>query len=608
MRLQRKDGRCRALCLALFAAAVFAASAQPESGASGGVNLRFGIKIPMRDGTRLNANLYLPPDPLGPQPVVFVLTPYTTDRYYVDDCLYYARNGYACAIVDVRGRGGSEGRYEPFEKDAFDGYDAVEWFARQSWSNGKVAMFGLSYSGYAQWTVLKEFPPHLSTVVPTAAVYVGYDFPIGDGNIMSDWMIAWLTGTGGVVANPNLAINQDFWDGRAQALYLGQHAFADYDQVAGNPTEMFHRWLAHPTPDAYWNAMTPTAADYRKIHIPILTITGSYDDDQPGALHYYRQHMSLGAAADTDRHYLMIGPWNHLGTHKPEAAFDGLKFGPAGQIDMLSLHRQWFDWTMKGGGKPDFLKQRVAYYVAGPEQWKYADRLEDIGAGSRKFYLASEGRADDVFHSGTLSEQDSSPAAADAYTYDPVDFHPYAPKQGRTYAFDCASEADVSANACDAMGIQGNGLVYHSAPLGEDVEFSGSIKLSVWLEMDVPDTDILANVDEVRIDGSIVHLSVAGMRARYRLSRTEARPVEMGKPLRYDFSTFPFNARRLAKGSRLRLTLAPPSPAFERNYNSGKAVEYETEKDAKVAHIRLLHDAQHRSVLELPVAAVVGSD
>jgi uncharacterized protein len=368
-----------AVWLAMLIACAFASAAEPALTGQSGVTLRHGIKIPVRDGVHLNANLFLPAQSLGPQPVVFVLTPYTTDRYYIDDCIYYARGGYGCAIVDVRGRGDSEGRFVPFEDDGRDGYDVVEWLARQSWSNGKVAMFGLSYSGFTQWTVLKELPPHLASIVPTAAAYPGYDFPLWPGNIFHQWDIMWLTGTTGAAAGSNLITNEELSTGTLQQLYLGNHAFAQWDEVAGNSATVFQKWLAHPYRDAYWDSMVPTVAEYQQIHVPVLTITGHYDADQHGALYYYGQHMTHGNALDTSRHYLVIGPWNHPLTHRPAAEFEGLKFGPASVVDMQLLHKQWFDWVLKDGPRPDFLTHRVAYYVSGLEQWKHADRLEEIG-------------------------------------------------------------------------------------------------------------------------------------------------------------------------------------------------------------------------------------
>src|SRR6185295_5443832 len=107
-----------------------------------------------------------------PLPVIFTLTPYIADSYH-DRAMFFARNGYVFALVDVRGRGSSEGTFDPFAQEARDGYDVVEWLARQPFGNGKVAMWGGSYAGYDQWATAKELPPHLATIVPAASAHPG---------------------------------------------------------------------------------------------------------------------------------------------------------------------------------------------------------------------------------------------------------------------------------------------------------------------------------------------------------------------------------------------------------------------------------------------------
>src|SRR5207248_6901629 len=88
----------------------------------------------------------------------------------------------------------------------------------------------------------------------------------------------------------------------------------------------------------------------------------------------------------------------------------------------LKLHTEWYDWAMKGGAKPEFLKKRVAYYLVGAEEWKYADRLESISNATRTLVLGSNGEASDVFRSGTLTEgKPGAFAAMDSWTYDPLD-------------------------------------------------------------------------------------------------------------------------------------------------------------------------------------------
>src|SRR5215510_2233381 len=129
------------------------------------IEFQWGLKIPMRDGVRLNATLYKPRAMPQPVPVIFRLTPYISDSYH-DRAVYFAQCGYVFALVDCRGRGNSEGRFEPHLNEGRDGYDVTEWLAVQSWSNGKVAMYGGSYEGYVQWATAKELPPHLATITP----------------------------------------------------------------------------------------------------------------------------------------------------------------------------------------------------------------------------------------------------------------------------------------------------------------------------------------------------------------------------------------------------------------------------------------------------------
>ena len=133
--------------------------------------------------------------------------------------------------------------------------------------------------------------------------------------------------------------------------------------------------------DAYYDAMLPTREQFQKIALPILTITGQYDGDELGALTYYRDHLANASPQARAKHFLIIGPWDHAGTRTPTDEVAGVKFGAGAIVDLNDLHRQWYDWTMKAGPKPAFLKNQVAYYLLAPGnsgangEWKYADRL-----------------------------------------------------------------------------------------------------------------------------------------------------------------------------------------------------------------------------------------
>src|SRR6266705_4411433 len=245
-------------------------------------DIRWGVKIPMRDKVELNATLYLPktPDGSAPKtPVVFTLTPYISDSYHARGA-YFASHGYVFALVDVRGRGNSGGEFEPFAQEPRDGHDAVEWFARQPFCNGKVAMWGGSYAGFDQWATAKELPSHLATIVPVAAAHPPLALAIAINNVGETYDVQWLTLTSGRAGQQNLSGDQKFWRSKFLDAYKKHIAFKTLDSFVGNPSANFQRILKHPTADSYYDAMVPARERFQKITLPILTITGQYDGDE----------------------------------------------------------------------------------------------------------------------------------------------------------------------------------------------------------------------------------------------------------------------------------------------------------------------------------------
>ena len=555
------------------------------------VDFSWGVKIPMRDGIQLNATLYRPKGGAS-TPAIFTLTPYISDSYHAR-AYYFAQHGYAYLLVDCRGRGNSEGEFEPFVNEGRDGYDIVEWLAVQPWCNGAVTMWGGSYAGFDQWMALKEFPPHLKTIVPAASAYAAVDFPFFK-NIFYSYEMQWLTLTSGLTGNANLFGEEAFWIEKFREMYLNHRPFNELDQVVGNSSTAFQVWMQHPTPDTYWDQMAYSAEEYDRINIPILTITGHYDGDQPGAMQYYRKHMQ-SASPGRDQHYLIIGPWDHAGTRTPSKEFGGLKFGEACLLDLNKLHVEWYDWTLKDGPKPEFLKQRVAYYLAGAEEWKYAESLDSIANTTRRLYLNStNGSANDAFHSGTLEEVPPAESQPDGYVYDPLDVRPAELEREEV--------KDYLTDQRYALNLFGNGLVYHSPPFEADTEVTGYLKLVLWMALDVPDIDFQATVYEILQDGSSITLTQDMVRARYRESLRQEKLVIEGDINRYVFDGFTFFSRRIAKGSRLRLLIVSPNSVYlQKNYNSGGVVAAESSQDAVTAHVTLYHDAAHPSCLELPI-------
>ncbi len=516
-------------------------------------DLRWAVKIPMRDKVELNATLYLPKmsDGSPPKaPVIFTLTPYISDSYHAR-AAYFASHGYVFALVDVRGRGNSAGEFEAFAHESEDGHDVVEWLAQQPFCDGKVAMWGGSYAGFDQWATAKEFPPHLATIVPVAAPHPPLDYPSYQ-NVGETYDVQWFTFTSGRAGQQNLFGDQKFWRTKFLDAYKKHIPFKDLDSFVGNPSANFQRILKHPMADAYYDAMVPT-----------------------------------------------IDP----GTRTPTDEVAGIKFGSAAIVDLNDLHRQWYDWTMKNGVRPEFLKDQVAYYLLAPGntgangEWKYADSLETLTANPRTFYLDSKnGDANGVFRSGTLTEKKPS-EAADRCVYDPLDTG-----RGENVEGVEPNEKTAGIDQRFPLSIGKDGLVYHTDPLRAETPLIGCPKLSLWISMDTPDTDFEADLYEIQPDGTSIALWSDIRRLRYRESLREAKLVKPGEIVKCDFDPGLFVARRLMKGSRLRLVISSPNSIFwQKNYNSGGVVADETAKDARTCHVKMYHDATHASALQLPL-------
>ena len=565
---------------------------------------RWGVKIPMRDKVELNATLYLPKTPdgsLSKTPVIFTLTPYISDSYHARGA-YFASHGYAFALVDVRGRGNSGGEFEPFVNDPRDGHDLVEWFAKQPFCDGKVAMWGGSYAGFDQWAAAKELPSHLATIVPAAAAHPGLDYPFPQ-NVGLSYDVQWYTFTSGRTGQQSLFGDQKFWQTKFLEAYKKHVPFKSLDSFIGIPSVNFQRVVKHPTADAYYDAMVPTREQFQKITIPVLTITAQYDGDELGALSYYRDHLANTTPEARAKHFLVIGPWDHAGTRTPTDEVAGVKFGPGAVIDLNDLHRQWYDWTMKSGPRPEFLKNQVAYYLlaAGNSgangEWKYADNFETLVANPKIFYLDSKnGDANGLFRSGSLSEKQPS-EGLDTFLYDPLD----TTRGERVDGID-PKEKTAGIDQTYPLSIAKDGLVYHTDALPSETPFIGCPAVTLWVSIDTSDVDLSAHLYEVQPDGASIILWSDTRRLRYRHSLREAKLVKPGEIVRCDFNPGLFVARRLMKGSRLRLVVSSPnSIQFQKNYCSGGVVAEETAKDAHTCHVQVFHDATHPSTIQLPL-------
>ena len=533
---------------ASLVAAPYALSRQPETAVAAtehieefDVDIKFFIMIPMRDGVHLSATLYLPTGQSEPKPAIFAMTPYIADREH-PEAMYFARHGYPSLAVDERGRGNSEGEYAPFFNADDDGHDVVEWIAKQPWCNGKVGMRGLSFVGYTQWATVRGEPPHLATIVPSAPCWGGLDYPFRH-NIFYTFAASWMMWTLGNARQDLAFADADYIQQQQLQFMESGKPFSQIDTFFGFERDFFDVWLAHPQRDEFWDDANPTPEQLARLTIPVLSLCGMYDGDQPGTLEFHRQHLQY--AGDKANHFLVIGPWDHAGTRNPKEEFQGLKVGKDSVLDMKDLHVQWYAYAMEDGPKPEFLKKKVAWWVQGTDEWHYADTLEEVTA--------------------TLTD-------GDLWDQRPV------------------------------LSSPSNKLVYHSEPFEEDLEISGFFNANLWLAIDQPDTDFNVAIYDFHPDGRCLYLTEQHFRARYRESMAKEKLVDTTEPLLYVFDRFFFISRLFRKGHRLRVVVqANHTLNWQKNYNSGKPVAEETMDDARTVTVKLYHDAGHPSSLSIPI-------
>jgi putative CocE/NonD family hydrolase len=594
--MNRRECLLSAVSVAALAPASKVFAALPMQSASYmdlDVEIRYGVKIPMRDGVLLDATLYLPKNMKEPRPATLAFTPYVADGEY-SEAMSLAEHGYPHLAVDVRGRGNSEGEFTPFFSEASDGHDLVEWIAKQPYCNGKVAMRGISFVGFTQWATVRGSPPHLATIVPAAPCWVGLDYPIRH-NIFYTFLAPWLAFNLGNANQADAFEDRVRWAKKQVRFMESGLPFKDMDTYFGFESKPFAEWMEHPHREEYWDRANPTPEQFANLTIPVLSLTGIYDGDQPGTLEYYRQHMKY--AGSKARHYLVIGPWDHPGVLNPKQEFQGIKVGPDSVLDMNKLHREWYAWTMEDGPRPEFLKNKFAYYVMIADKWRYADTLENATAQHDTLYLQSMTNPTDVFRSGSLLPYPSAVRSMpDYYVYDPRDLS--FPK----YESELNAVSKHLTDQSLVLAPVGTRLTYHSAPFEEDTEVTGFFKFTAWIAIDQPDTDFNVSIYDIGPDGSSVFLTEENFRARYREGLRIEKLIDTKEPLRYDFENFFFVSRQIKKAHRLRLVVRPNHTInWQKNYNSGKAVAEETMDDARTVTVKLFHDATHPSALMVPI-------
>jgi putative CocE/NonD family hydrolase len=551
------------------------------------------VKIPVRDGIKLHGLLFRDVASAEKVPAIVSLSPYPSAQ----EATYgnvFATNGYVYIYVDSRGRGNSEGEFFPYEKDAQDFYDIIDWVSKQSWCNGQVATSGGSYLGFAQWQAVRKAYKHpaLKAINPMVSVGFGIDFP-RMYNTFYSYILQWACFVSGKEINSALFYDQKFWDAKTYELYKKRIPFASLDSVAGMPNPYFKKWVSHPDLDGYWKSILPSPEDYAQIDIPILSITGYYDADQLGAFHYYNSHQQYGNEAAKSKHYMLIGPYDHGGAQwQPRPTQAGIAIEKEAQIPIYKYVIRWFDWVLKGKQKPAFIQDKINYFATGTGKWAATPSFKASTKGTLSFYLSPVTVKNNKRNNLYLLDT-KAPGTESTLTYQ----HDIASVLDSTFVFNAF-------NPDDSLYITSPyNMVFETPPLEKDIIITDKITPRLYLGLNVPDADFVVQVFEITPDGKSSRLCISNIRARYRNGGENPQLMKPGAVELFNFTENLIYIKKLRQGSKLRMTFESiNTPHFEKNFGFGGVVSKETTNKPRVIKATLNISKAYPSRIDIPYA------
>jgi uncharacterized protein len=519
------------------------------------------LMIPMRDGQRLSAYAYFPPGE-GPWPVLY-------EQRYADlrgaasrqAFARLAQAGYVVVGENFRGTHLSEGTWVGYRAlgwgELQDGYDTVEWLARQPWCTGRIGTFGSSQAGYAQNFLAITQPPHLT----------------------AQYMI-----------DTGLSLYQE---GYRIGGTTRPERFKAMDAVCRDPRDnrqLLAEWFRHPTYDDYW-AQEDCSRFFSKMNVPCFTIGSWYDFMCQGSVDSFIGRQHQGGPKSRGTQQLYIGPWLHGGLGGKNSNRVGeLVYPENARFDGEAHLIRWFDHYLKGIDNGVERDPAVRYYVMGAvgeadapgNEWRSAADWP-LAAKSTPYYLHAEGGL-----------QGSPPTAADSSTEFLAD--PLHPNTIPARGFPGAADARPFESQAEVR-------TFTTPPLEAPVEWTGRVRAELFVSSSAPDTDFIVRVSDVYPDGRSLLIADYILRARYRQGFDKEVFLEDSRiePVSFDVG---WMSQIFQRGHRIRVTVASTgAPFYEPNPNTGKPLTLEFPAETQVARNRVYHSKQYPSRILAPLLA-----
>jgi putative CocE/NonD family hydrolase len=594
----------------------------------------------MRDGVHLSTDLYMPikdGQPLPHKiPAVLMRTPYdktpeekSTSFPLEKMAEFFAAHGYLSVVQDCRGRFASEGEFFAFVNEPKDGYDTIEWIAKNPLCNGKVGMYGCSYLGWVQLQAAALRPPSLVTMIPFEGPTNGYHYSMHTGGAIHlgllRWCLTMAANSHEAKKNPDLAAGLKQMAGEKEFMQWASRIPWQRGQtpLAGIPRYedfTFKLFFENQDYNDFWRQTGLGMDEHFDAFpdIPTLWVVGWYD--------WYPRSLSDGyqkmVGLKRKNQHLLIGPWVH-NNFDPECG--EVHFGSKGgkirkYEDYLDLELRWFDRWLKNDKSVDLGKPVSVFVMGGGDgtkvkgkfnhggRWEYLDAWPPPACKPTPFYL----------HKGlTLSEaKPGSGSACTSYTYDPrntvssntrcfVPLTPTKKKGGQSGPHDQIELETLPGHGIPGMPLASRPdvLVFQTEPLKADVQITGEIKMVLHVSSDAPDTDFfvrLLDVYPVNADyprGFCFPVTDGVIRARYRNTFAKGELMKPGEVYRLEIPLEP-SANLFGAGHRIQVAICSSNfPAFDINRNTGNPFD----RRWRIAENTVWHDGVRASHIVLPV-------
>lgn len=573
------------------------------------------LTIPMRDGILLYAH-HLRPDDSEAYPSIVIRLPYSKEDFTFGDHNpdymrpdYYAQRGYNVFVVECRGSGRSQGVSEPDGSNELeDGYDTVEWVARQPMSTGAVGMYGLSYFGMTQMAAASLRPPHLRAICPFQCS-TQIPIYIHRGGMFVPGHLRWLYGQAqGELKLMNVSdadrarISEQIEYYRPRLTKECMHAplvEAPAIHIPGFPyLEKFIKAIDHIDDEAYWRH-GGIPYHFEDFDVPMFHVTGWYDSVRSETVCNYRLAKEHGGTARTrDNQKLMIGPWVHGLPNQPNVG--SVDFGGQASPEASGLAErmlEWFDCYLKENGNDARERPQASYFMMGENKWHFSSEWPPVEAVPTPFYLNSQGNANSAWGDGRLSPEQGD--GADSYIHRPTDPVPSKPWKSMEESDPMTNDPLPPLVDFSPIEAREDVLVYSTEPMEQPLDIAGEIHVTLYASSSAEDTDFFCRVTDVYPDGRSINLTEGGVRARYRNDMFHPSFVTPDEICRYDFAIGE-TAIRILPGHRLRMEVMSSSyPSCDINMGTREKIGYQ--KTPVTARNTIWHDAGHPSCIKLPV-------